>query len=221
MLSYKVKNYALLTYDGRVQCKGSSLVSRAMEPFGRRFVLDAIGLLLAEDVQGLHDLYTATRARLLRHEWSVADFARTETLKENEAQYLADVAAKRRSRAAAYELAIARERDTGQAVRKGEQIAYYVTGSGAHVTAFDNARSGVGLGRGTPRREHRLLPAPPRRVRAQVRRVLPRRGFWARVFTRRSVWIHAARQGTANCVADRRTPDRSPAPGLVLQSQFD
>ena len=140
MLSYKVKNYALLTYDGRVQCKGSSLVSRAMEPFGRRFVLGAIGLLLAEDVQGLHDLYLTTRARLLRHEWRVEDFARTETLKENEAQYLADVAAKRRSRAAAYELAIARARQTGQAVRKGEQIAYYVTGSGAHVTAFDNAR---------------------------------------------------------------------------------
>jgi DNA polymerase elongation subunit (family B) len=140
MLSYKVKNYALLTYDDRVRCKGSSLVSRAMEPFGRRFVLGAIGLLLAEDVQGLHDLYVATRARLLRHEWNVEDFARTETLKENEAQYLADVAAKRRSRAAAYELAIARARETGQAVRKGEQIAYYVTGSGAHVTAFDNAR---------------------------------------------------------------------------------
>ena len=140
MLSYKVKNYALLTYDGRVQCKGSSLVSRAMEPFGRRFVLEAIGLLLAEDVQGLHDLYVATRARLLRHEWGVEDFARTETLKEDEAHYLADVAAKRRTRAAAYELAIARARETGQAVRKGEQIAYYVSGSGAHVTAFDNAR---------------------------------------------------------------------------------
>ena len=140
MLSYKVKNYALLTYDGRVQCKGSSLVSRAMEPFGRRFVLEAIRLLLAEDVQGLHDLYVATRARLLRHEWSVEDFARTETLKENEAQYLADVAARRRTRAAAYELAIARARETGQAVRKGEQITYYLAGSGAHVTAFDTAR---------------------------------------------------------------------------------
>ncbi len=140
MLSYKVKNYALLTYDGRVQCKGSSLVSRAMEPFGRRFVLEAIDLLLAEDVQGLHDLYVATRTRLLRHEWHVEDFARTETLKENETQYLADVAAKRRTRAAAYELAIARARETGQEVRKGEQVAYYIIGSGAHVTAFDNAR---------------------------------------------------------------------------------
>ena len=140
MLSYKVKNYALLTYDGRVQCKGSSLVSRAMEPFGRRFVMDAIGLLLSEDVQGLHDLYTSTRSRVLRHEWRVEDFARTETLKESEAEYLADVAAGRRTRAAAYELAIARARDTGQAVRKGDQIAYYVSGSGAHVTAFQNAR---------------------------------------------------------------------------------
>ena len=140
MLSYKVKNYALLTYDGRVQCKGSSLVSRAMEPFGRRFVLDAIGLLLDEDVQGLHDLYTATRSRVLRHEWRVEDFARTETLKEGQAKYLADVAAGRRTRAAAYELAIARAGDTGQPVRKGEQIAYYVGGSGANVTAFHNAR---------------------------------------------------------------------------------
>ena len=140
MLSYKVKNYALLAYDGRVQCKGSSLVSRAMEPFGKRFVLEAIALLLAEDVQGLHDLYTSARSRVLRHDWRVEDFARTETLKESEAAYLADVAAGRRTRAAAYELAIARARATGQAVRKGEQISYYVSGSGANVTAFHNAR---------------------------------------------------------------------------------
>ena len=46
----------------------------------------------------------------------------------------------RRTRAAAYELAIARARATGQPVRKGEQIAYYVSGSGANVTAFQNAR---------------------------------------------------------------------------------
>ena len=140
MLSYKVKNYALLTYDGRVQCKGSSLVSRSMEPFGRRFVLNAISLLLAEDVQGLHDLYSATRSRVSQHQWRVEDFARTETLKESEAKYLADVGAGRRTRAAAYELAIARARNTGQTVRKGEQIAYYVGGSGANVTAFHNAR---------------------------------------------------------------------------------
>ena len=50
------------------------------------------------------------------------------------------MASGRRTRAAAYELAIARARDTGQPARKGEQIAYYVTGSGANVRAFHNAR---------------------------------------------------------------------------------
>ena len=59
MLSYKKKNYALLGYDGRLKFKGSSLVSRSSERFGRRFVREAIRLLLEEDVQGVHDLYLA------------------------------------------------------------------------------------------------------------------------------------------------------------------
>ncbi|GIX47819.1 MAG: DNA polymerase [Candidatus Tectimicrobiota bacterium] len=140
MLSYKKKNYALLGYDGTLHYKGSSLVSRAIERFGRQFVLEAIALLLREDIEGLHRLYLATRERILRHDWTVADFARTETLKESAEDYQAAVAAGRRSRAAAYELAIARARETGQPVRKGDRIAYYIAGSGATVTAFENAR---------------------------------------------------------------------------------
>ena len=140
MLSYKMKNYALLTYDGTLQCKGSSLVSRSTEPFGRQFVLEAIALLLTEDIPGLHDLYLATRARLLQHDWSVEDFARTETLKETVEQYQAAVATGRRSKSAAYELAIARAQQTGQPVRKGDRITYYVTGSSPTVTTFDHTR---------------------------------------------------------------------------------
>ena len=41
MLSLKLKNYALLDYDGRVILKGSSLRSRREEPVLRRFVHDA------------------------------------------------------------------------------------------------------------------------------------------------------------------------------------
>ena len=52
MLSYKKKNYALLSYDGTLKFKGSSLVSRSSERFGRAFVREAIRLLLAEDVAG-------------------------------------------------------------------------------------------------------------------------------------------------------------------------
>jgi DNA polymerase I len=88
----------------------------------------------------LHDLYLTTRARILQHDWDIEDFARTETLKETMEHYQADVASGRRSKAAAYELAIARAQRSGQPVHRGDRITYYVTGSGAKVTAFESAR---------------------------------------------------------------------------------
>ncbi|MCZ6874176.1 MAG: DNA polymerase [bacterium] len=140
MLSYKMKNYALLTYEGDLKSKGSSLISRSVEPFGRQFVETAIALLLAEDIQGLHDLYLATYERILRHDWTVVAFARTETLKDTLDQYEADLAAGRRAKAATYELAKQRTEATGQPVRKGDRITYYVTGHSPTVTAFRHAR---------------------------------------------------------------------------------
>jgi DNA polymerase elongation subunit (family B) len=140
MLSYKMKNYALLTYDGTLHSKGSALVSRSTEPFGKRFILAVIALLLREDIQGLHDLYVATSSRIVQHDWQVQDFARTETLKATVEHYQADVTSGRRSKGAAYELAIARARDTAQPVRKGDRITYYITGTAPNVTTFDNAR---------------------------------------------------------------------------------
>jgi len=137
MLSYKKKNYALLSYDGTLKFKGSSLISRSNEQFGRRFVREAIRLLLNEDIQGLHDLYLATRDRIISHDWdSVRSFSRTETLKDTVEQYQTDVERGKRPRAAAYELAIARAEATGKAVRKGDRISYYITGDKANVTAF-------------------------------------------------------------------------------------
>lgn len=141
MLSYKKKNYALLRYDGSMKFKGSSLVSRSNERFGRRFVSEAIRLLLDEDIQGLHTLYLAYRDRILAHDWTdVSDFSRTETIKDTVERYQADVTSGKRSRAASYELAIARSRETQQPVRKGDRISYYITGAAASVTSFENAR---------------------------------------------------------------------------------
>jgi DNA polymerase I len=139
MLSYKVKNYALLTYEGSLKFTGSSLVSRSVERFGRQFVIEAIALLLQENIQGLHDLYLEMRERILQHDWTVEDFARTETLKETIEQYQANVISGHRSKAATYELARARSTQTGQPVHKGDRITYYVTGSSPSVTAFEHA----------------------------------------------------------------------------------
>ena len=140
MLSYKSKNYALMGYDGRMKFKGSSLVSRSIERFGRQFVEAAIALLAQEDLQGLHDLYVATYDRIARHDWGVDDFARIETLKDSVERYQRDVAEGRRSKAASYELALERARQTGQPAHRGDRIAYYITGSSPTVTAFDSAR---------------------------------------------------------------------------------
>jgi DNA polymerase elongation subunit (family B) len=141
MLSYKKKNYALLGYDGELKFKGSSLVSRSSERFGRRFVREAIRLLLDEDVQGLHDLYLATRDIVLRHRWSgVEDFQRTETLKDSIRAYRDAVKGGKRTRSAAYELAIQRKDETGQPVRKGDRIRYYVAGEGTSAPSFEQAR---------------------------------------------------------------------------------
>jgi DNA polymerase elongation subunit (family B) len=141
MLSYKKKNYALLGYDGKLRFKGSSLVSRATERFGREFIREAVRLLMEEDPQGLHDLYLATRDRILHHSWKgVDDFARTETLKDTPETYRSEVQAGKRTKAAAYELALRRAAATGQGVRKGDRITFYITGTQNQVTSFEAAR---------------------------------------------------------------------------------
>lgn len=141
MLSYKKKNYALLTYDGTLKFKGSSLISRSNEAFGRRFVRQATRRLLEHDVEGLHQLYVNTRDKIINHDWESADsFARTESLKDRIEQYEADVEEGQRPRAAAYELAKERAEKTGQPVRKGDRISYYITGDSASVTAFQHCR---------------------------------------------------------------------------------
>ena len=141
ILSYKKKNYALLTYDDDIKFKGSSLISRSNEAFGRGFMREAVRLLLDQDIQALHDLYIHYREQIEQHDWeSVKSFARTETLKDTIEQYEADVREGNRPRAATYELARQRSDDTGQPIRKGDRISYYITGDSANVTAFKNCR---------------------------------------------------------------------------------
>jgi DNA polymerase elongation subunit (family B) len=81
MLSLKLKNYALLEYDGRVLLKGSSLRSRREEPFLRRFVRDAVPRFLEPARHGeLRDFYLDIAERVMRGELPLDDFCRTETV---------------------------------------------------------------------------------------------------------------------------------------------
>lgn len=140
MLSYKKKNYALLDYDGELTFKGSSLISRSNEQFGRTFVRRAVRLLMDEDVAGLHALYLETRERIVESRWDVEEFARTETLKDSVEEYRRAVESGKRPRAATYEIAVERAERTGHPVRKGDRITYYLTGDDPNVPAHSHAR---------------------------------------------------------------------------------
>lgn len=136
MLSYKKKNYALLHPDDRITIRGSSLVARSIERFGRQYLQHCIERLLSGDMQQLHDLYIGMEHTIRSHSWDVQDFLRSETLKDAPEAYAADVAAGRRNRSAAYELALRSSRS----YRQGSRLRYYITGSDANVRGFENAK---------------------------------------------------------------------------------
>jgi DNA polymerase elongation subunit (family B) len=136
MFSYKRKNYALLRYDGGIVVKGSSLVSRSMERFGRTFVRGVIEALLRDDVAAAHDLYVAAHRAIAGRTLAVAEFARRETLREPIETYLRDVEAGTRNRSAAYEIA----RTAARHLRPGDTVAYYITGNEPNPRTFEQCR---------------------------------------------------------------------------------
>lgn len=141
ILSYKKKNYALRDHGGSTTMKGSALVSRSIEPFGRRFVRDCVYRLLDEDIQGLHDTYLEVREQIQDHSWEhVHDFCRTDTLRDSMEIYTRDVDAGKRTRSAVYELAREHNNRSTHTFRKGDRIPWYVGGSGLSGPAFEQAK---------------------------------------------------------------------------------
>ena len=136
ILSYKKKNYALLGYDHRIIIRGSSLISRSIERFGRNFIKSCIEGLLEGNLDAIHTLYVGLRKDIGSHALSVADFARTETLRDSLEKYSRDVTAGVRNRTASYELALS----TARPWKAGDRITYYITGSDPHARGFENAK---------------------------------------------------------------------------------
>jgi DNA polymerase elongation subunit (family B) len=136
MLSYKMKNYALLGYDNKITIKGSSLISRNMKKFGKHFIEQCIDALLNDNIESLHTLYVSLSKDISGHKLSVADFAKTETLKDSIEQYSEEVEAGRRNRTASYEVAIS----SSVHWKQGDKISYYITGSDANVKGFEHCK---------------------------------------------------------------------------------
>jgi hypothetical protein len=73
---------------------------------------------------------------IAEHRLAVQDFARTESLHESAAVYLAAVEAGERNRTASYEVALA----SGLTWKPGDRVAYYITGKEAGVREFEHCR---------------------------------------------------------------------------------
>ncbi|NLB59510.1 MAG: DNA polymerase II [Lentisphaerae bacterium] len=134
MFSYKMKNYALLEPSGQMIIRGAALKSRGLEPYLRAFLRDYLRLQLEarpQDIPALLERYKAELAQM-----PIRNLAKTEILKETPAGYAAKVAAKKRARNAAYELALR----SGRPYQAGDRVVYYITGTKKNVAAHQAAK---------------------------------------------------------------------------------
>ncbi len=137
MLSYRMKNYALLGYDEHLTIKGSALISRSMERFGRSYIKQCITCLLDGDLDGLHNTYLHFHHVIIEGSIDILDLAKTETLNEGLHEYLQAVESGKRNRSAAYEVAIG----MGGVVKQGMKVSYYISGNDPNPKSFESCKS--------------------------------------------------------------------------------
>ncbi|HEX6049005.1 MAG TPA: ribonuclease H-like domain-containing protein [Gemmatimonadaceae bacterium] len=88
MLSHEPKNYALLGYDGTLLLRGVAFRSSRAEPYGEVFLRRALKCLLADDVQGVRDVYVDAVTALRRREFPTRMVASRVRLTKSPARYL-------------------------------------------------------------------------------------------------------------------------------------
>jgi DNA polymerase elongation subunit (family B) len=88
MLSHEPKNYALLGHDGTLIVRGVAFRSSRAEPFGDRFLRQALKLLLIGDVSGVRDVYLATVGALRARALPTYDVASRVRLTKSPQEYL-------------------------------------------------------------------------------------------------------------------------------------
>lgn len=135
MLSYKKKNYALLTYDNKLIIKGSALVSKSFENFARNFLRQCIELLITDKAELIPKIYLELRSDIQNLKLDINDLAKTEILWDSYQDYQEAVQSGRRTKNAAYELAY---KYYGDKCQPGMKITYYITGNDPNPKVFEN-----------------------------------------------------------------------------------
>jgi len=136
MLSYKAKNYALLTKEGDVVIKGGALKSRGLEKFQRVFLQEMIKMIMQGKPGAIADLRNDFEQKIRNREWKIDMLMKTDTLQDSLEKYRAKIAGSARNRAAVYELALA----SGRNYKPGDQISYYIKTTPKKVPAYEAAK---------------------------------------------------------------------------------
>lgn len=135
MLSYKKKNYALLTYDNKLIIKGSALISKSFENFALNFLRECIEFIITDKTELIPKIYLELRSDIQNLKININDLAKTEILRETYQEYQEAVHSGRRARNAAYELAY---KYYGDKFQPGMKITYYITGDDPNPKVFEN-----------------------------------------------------------------------------------
>jgi DNA polymerase elongation subunit (family B) len=149
MISLKKKNYALKKWGKppeTAKIKGSSLMSRSNEQFGRDFVEKVLMALMDRDVERIHEIYLNYYEKIVTSDWSVDEFSKTESLKETFEEYQAKVEAFEEhgqghghTKFARYEVAMQDEKRGDSEYSVGDNVSYYVA-HGRADSVGDRAR---------------------------------------------------------------------------------
>ncbi len=135
MFGYKSKNYALLHNDGKITIAGAALKSRGAEPYQRRFISQAITLMLNDKLSEVKSLYEKYVDDIENHRLPISDFAQKENLSTSPQNYADKLKEGKTKRSAAYELALA----SGKEYKVGDAVEFYVTGNKKTVSVTDNS----------------------------------------------------------------------------------
>lgn len=127
MFVHEVKNYALVTYEGRLIVRGGALRSVRAEPFGERFLHRGLDRLLNDDVVGLHTLFNETTRALRERALTAIDVATPARLTKTSEEYMRS---RSRLREAQYEALLAAGKTTW---RSGRRIRFFRASDGSLV----------------------------------------------------------------------------------------
>ena len=132
MLSHEPKNYALRTLDGKVLLKGVAFRSSRAEPFGERFLREAVAALFDGDVARVREIYVRTVISLRRREIRTFDVTTRARLSKTASEYLGS---RRDRRELVYEALLAAGRTEWSL---GEKVRVYrANGGRAALLALD------------------------------------------------------------------------------------